>query len=267
MSDPGVAVVVEDDPDVRNLVAAVLRQSGFDVHLAPDGRTGVDLIRTHDATVATIDVGLPDIDGYEVLRRVRTTNNCYVVMLTSRGDELDTLTALQLGADDYLTKPFRPRELRARISAMLRRPRVEAEPVSVGAASAVAAEAPAALVAVAPAPETQVIEHNGLALNASARTVLVDGKDLLLTRSEFDLLNEMLKSNGAVRSKADLVRVVRGDYYGENAYISDSDERAIEVHVGNLRRKLDEDPKNPRWLQTVRGVGYRLTPARSTAGA
>jgi two-component system OmpR family response regulator len=259
-------VVIEDDPDVRNLVAAVLRQSGFDVHMAPDGRTGVDLIRQHDATVATIDVGLPDIDGYEVLRRLRTTSNCYVVMLTSRGDELDTLTALQLGADDYLTKPFRPRELRARISAMLRRPRVAPEPV--GALQA----APAAAMAAVPAPavstpEAHVVQHNGLVLNASARTVMLDGRDLLLTRSEFDLLNEMLKSNGAVRTKADLVRVVRGDYYGENAYISDSDERAIEVHVGNLRRKLDEDPKNPRWLQTVRGVGYRLTPQRPTTDA
>lgn len=258
MSDPGVAVVIEDDADVRNLVSAVLRQSGFDVHSAASGREGVELVRTHDATVVTVDVGLPDIDGYEVLRRIRESSNCYVVMLTSRGDELDTLTALQSGADDYLTKPFRPRELRARIAAMLRRPRVAPEPVGVGSAL------PSSPVAAAPAGDlSSVLEHNGLALNAATRTVVVEGSDLLLTRSEFDLLNEMLKSNGAVRTKADLVRVVRGDYYGEDTYISDSDERAIEVHIGNLRRKLDEDPKNPRWLQTVRGVGYRLTPRRS----
>ncbi|TKV29503.1 response regulator transcription factor [Arthrobacter sp. NamB2] len=256
MSDPGVAVVIEDDADVRNLVSAVLRQSGFDVHATASGRAGVDLARTHDATVITVDVGLPDIDGYEVLRRIRESSNCYVVMLTSRGDELDTLTALQSGADDYLTKPFRPRELRARIAAMLRRPRSVPEPV--GARQPAVSFVPAAPAAVSP-----VLEHNGLVLNAATRTVVVDGRDLLLTRSEFDLLNEMLKSNGAVRTKADLVRVVRGDYYGEDTYISDSDERAIEVHVGNLRRKLDEDPKNPRWLQTVRGVGYRLTPVRS----
>ncbi|MFJ6001429.1 response regulator transcription factor [Arthrobacter sp. NPDC092385] len=267
MSDPGVAVVIEDDADVRNLVAAVLQQSGFEVHVAPSGRAGVDLVRTHDAIVVTVDVGLPDIDGYEVLRRIRSTSNCYVVMLTSRGDELDTLTALQLGADDYLTKPFRPRELRARIAAMLRRPRAVPEPGVPSRAVAVPASPPGA----APAPEpaagvgSPMLEHNGLALNAAARTVVVDGRDLGLTRSEFDLLHEMLRSNGAVRTKADLVRVVRGDYYGEDTYISDSDERAIEVHIGNLRRKLDEDPKNPRWLQTVRGVGYRLTPARLTA--
>lgn len=258
MSDPGVAVVIEDDADVRSLVAAVLRQSGFDVHVAGTGKAGVELVRDHDATVVTVDVGLPDIDGYEVLRRIRGTSNCYVVMLTSRGDELDTLTALQSGADDYLTKPFRPRELRARITAMLRRPRAVPQPTPTPAPAAQAVP-----VATAPPAAVPVIEHNGLQLNAAARTVLIDGRDLPLTRSEFDLLNEMLRSNGAVRTKADLVRVVRGDYYGEDTYISDSDERAIEVHVGNLRRKLDEDPKNPRWLQTVRGVGYRLTPLRT----
>ncbi|WP_434993349.1 response regulator transcription factor [Arthrobacter sp. Ld5] len=257
MSDPGVAVVIEDDADVRNLVGAVLRQSGFDVKVAPSGKDGVELVRAHDAAVVTLDVGLPDIDGYEVLRRIRGFSNCYVVMLTSRGDELDTLTALQSGADDYLTKPFRPRELRARIAAMLRRPRAVPEEAAAVPGPTAAPAAPAA------AEASPVVEHNGLALNASARTVVVDGRDLPLTRSEFDLLNEMLRSSGAVRTKADLVRVVRGDYYGEDTYISDSDERAIEVHIGNLRRKLDEDPKNPRWLQTVRGVGYRLTPVRA----
>lgn len=266
MSDPGVAVVIEDDADVRNLVMAVLRQSGFDVHVAPNGKAGVELVRTHEATVVTVDVGLPDIDGYEVLRRIRAFSTCYVVMLTSRGDELDTLTALQSGADDYLTKPFRPRELRARIAAMLRRPRAEsAGDAQIQSAPAPAAAAPVAAPAgaAAPAEASPVLVHNGLALTPAARTVTLNGQDLSLTRSEFDLLNEMLRSNGAVRTKADLVRVVRGDYYGEDTYISDSDERAIEVHIGNLRRKLDEDPKNPRWLQTVRGVGYRLTPSRS----
>jgi two-component system OmpR family response regulator len=263
VSDPGVAVVIEDDADVRNLVGAVLRQSGFEVHVAPEGRAGVELVRLHDATVVTVDVGLPDIDGYEVLRRIRNFSTCYVVMLTSRGDELDTLTALQSGADDYLTKPFRPRELRARIAAMLRRPRAEPEEASAAVAPAVVAPAAPGVPAAVRAVPSPVLEHNGLALNASARTVTVDGRDLLLTRSEFDLLHEMLRSNGAVRTKSDLVRVVRGDYYGEDTYISDSDERAIEVHVGNLRRKLEEDPKSPRWLQTVRGVGYRLTPVRA----
>jgi two-component system OmpR family response regulator len=120
----GVAVVIEDDDDVRNLLDAVLQQAGFEVHSAGTGRDGVDVARQRRANVITLDVGLPDIDGFEVLRRIRQFSDAYVVMLTGRGEELDTITALQGGADDYIVKPFRPRELRARISAMLRRPRV-----------------------------------------------------------------------------------------------------------------------------------------------
>ncbi|WP_026549096.1 response regulator transcription factor [Arthrobacter sp. Br18] len=261
MSDPGVAVVIEDDADVRNLVVAVLQQSGFDVHAAATGRDGVEAARINQATVVTVDVGLPDIDGFEVLRRIRQSSDCYVIMLTSLGDELDTLTALQSGADDYLTKPFRPRELRARVAAMLRRPRGTPE---VGAdAAPVAASVAQVVTEVAPgraAQGTKTIEHNRLVLSPDARTASVHGVELSLTRSEFDLLADLVQSGGVVRTKADLVRVVRGDYYAVDAYISDADERAIEVHIGNLRRKLSEDPKEPRWLQTIRGVGYRLAP-------
>ena len=107
-----------------------------------------------------------------------------------------------------------------------------------------------------------MLRHNGLALNPDSRTVTVDGATASLTRSEFDLLHALLKGAGAVRSKTDLVRVVRGEYYRADAYIGESDERAVEVHIGNLRRKLREDPLQPRWLQTVRGVGYRLAPGR-----
>lgn len=246
MTDLGVAVVVEDDADVRNLVEAVLRQAGFEVHSASEGREGVDVVRREDAQVVTLDVGLPDIDGFEVLRRIRQFSDAYVVMLTARTDELDTLTALHTGADDFLTKPFRPRELRARVAAMMRRPRRDNG---------------GAVAEPAPAPDN-VLRHNGLSLNPDMRSVTVDGEPLALTRSEFDLLHALLKGAGAVRSKTDLVRVVRGEYYRADAYISDSDERAVEVHIGNLRRKLGEDAVQPRWLQTVRGVGYRLAPAQ-----
>ncbi|WP_026553237.1 response regulator transcription factor [Arthrobacter sp. H20] len=251
MSDPGVAVVIEDDADVRNLVDAVLTQSGFEVHSAGSGREGVELIGRHKVTIVTLDVGLPDIDGYEVLRRIRQTSNCYVLMLTARTDELDTLTALQSGADDFITKPFRPRELRARIAAMLRRPRAP-DGGGVG-------------VPDRPAPddsEPGVLAHNGLVLNYETRTATLTGNKLSLTRSEFDLLHDLLRSAGSVRTKANLVRVVRGHHYRDDAYISDADERAVEVHMGNLRRKLGEDSREPRWLFTVRGVGYRLAPAR-----
>lgn len=254
MTDLGVAVVVEDDADVRNLVEAVLSQAGFEVHSAADGREGVDVIRRLQADVVTLDVGLPDIDGFEVLRRVRQFSDAYVVMLTARTDELDTLTALHTGADDFMTKPFRPRELRARVAAMMRRPRQE---FSGGTSPEPGAAPPAGLVL----PQDSVFRHNGLVLNPHTRSVTLDGVPTSLTRSEFDLLHALLKAAGAVRTKVDLVRVVRGEYYGADAYISESDERAVEVHIGNLRRKLREDPLQPRWLQTVRGVGYRLAPA------
>src|SRR6476659_4678505 len=123
MTDLGVAVVVEDDEDVRNLVEAVLSQAGFEVHSAAGGREGVDAVRELEASVVTLDVGLPDIDGFEVLRRIRQFSDAYVVMLTAHTDELDILTAFHTGADDFLAKPFRPRELRARVGAMMRRPR------------------------------------------------------------------------------------------------------------------------------------------------
>ena len=260
MGELGVAVVIEDDDDVRNLLDAVLQQAGFEVHSAATGRDGVDVARQHPVNVITLDVGLPDIDGFEVLRRIRQFSDAYVVMLTGRDEELDTITALQGGADDYITKPFRPRELRARISAMMRRPRhgsagdVDAPGLSSGGGGGAGATT---------VRRSKVLQHNGLALDMETRTVSLRGTPLALTRSEFDLLQELLKGTGAVRTRADLVRVVRGEYYGEDTYISEADERAVEVHIGNLRRKLREDPQEPRWLVTVRGVGYRLAPKRA----
>ena len=257
MDDLGVAVVIEDDVDIRNLLEGVLTQAGFEVHTAVDGREGVEVVRHKQASVVTLDIGLPDIDGFEVLRRIRYFSDAYVVMLTGRTEEPDLLSALNAGADDYIAKPFRPRELRARLAAMMRRPRHEVigEPQgpAAGAATPVAA---ASLV------DTGVLRHNGLTLDYRTRSVVVRGEQLGLTRSEFDLLHELLKGGGAVSTRADLVRAVRGDFYDDDTYISEADERAVEVHIGNLRRKLQEDPLSPRWLLTVRGVGYRLAPKR-----
>ncbi|KQR65611.1 two-component system response regulator [Arthrobacter sp. Leaf337] len=249
MSDLGVAVVIEDDADVRNLLQSVLLQAGFVVHIASDGRMGVDVAREKQPDVVTLDIGLPDIDGFEVLRRIRQFSGAYVVMLTGRTDEPDLLTALQGGADDYITKPFRPLELRARISAMMRRPRQDSS-ADLAAEKRTAANTPG------------LLRHNGLALNARSRTAVLGGAPVELTRSEFDLLHELMRGAGAVKSRSELVRVVRGDYYGDNDYVSEADERAVEVHIGNLRRKLRDNREDPRWLQTVRGVGYRLPPTR-----
>ncbi|MET4589109.1 response regulator transcription factor [Arthrobacter sp. 754] len=258
MEDLGVAVVIEDDADIRNLLEGVLRQAGFEVHTAADGREGVEVVRHNNAQVVTLDIGLPDIDGFEVLRRIRSFSDAYVVMLTGRTDEPDLLSALNAGADDYIAKPFRPRELRARVAAIMRRPRHDiSRPHQTAAAWAAPPAAPATFT------QAGVLQHNGLVLNYRTRTVAIGEANLGLTRSEFDLLHTLLRGEGAVCTRSDLVRAVRGDLYEPDAYISEADERAVEVHIGNLRRKLGEDPQSPRWLQTVRGVGYRLAPKRS----
>ena len=259
MDELGVAVVIEDDADVRNLLEGVLTQAGFEVHTAADGRAGVEVVRNKQANVVTLDIGLPDIDGFEVLRRIRHFSNAYVVMLTGRTEEPDLLSALNAGADDYIAKPFRPRELRARVAAMMRRPRHE---VGGQKPDVPAGGAPAAPAAAARTHDSAILQHNGLTLNHRTRTVEIKGEPLGLTRSEFDLLHVLLRGGGAVCTRADLVRAVRGEFYDHDTYISEADERAVEVHVGNLRRKLKEDQVSPRWLQTVRGVGYRLAPAR-----
>jgi DNA-binding response OmpR family regulator len=276
MEDLGVAVVIEDDADIRNLLEGVLRQSGFEVHTAVDGRDGVEVVRNNKAHVVTLDIGLPDIDGFEVLRRIRNFSDAYVVMLTGRTEEPDLLSALNGGADDYIAKPFRPRELRARVAAMMRRPRHQMNrPQEAPGSWAAAPAAPASFgLSAGHTPsgpsgpgQAGVLRHNGLALDSRTRTVVVDETPLGLTRSEFDLLHTLLRGEGAVCTRSDLVRAVRGDLYEHDAYISDADERAVEVHIGNLRRKLKEDPHSPRWLQTVRGVGYRLAPLRTDAPA
>ncbi|HWV77283.1 MAG TPA: response regulator transcription factor [Isoptericola sp.] len=231
------AVVVEDDPDVRDLLDAVLTQAGFVTRTAASGLEGVELVRTFDPLVTTLDVGLPDIDGFEVCRRIRAVSDTYVVMLTARAEEIDALMGLDAGADDYQTKPFRPRELRARIEAMLRRPRRDVPPAAAGAA------APAA---------------GGLVVNAAARTVMVDGAEVHLTRSEFDLLVALTNAPGHAIPKDALVRVLWADEYDTGTPVTDQDRRSVEVHLTNLRRKLGDDAASPRWIRTVRGVGYRF---------
>lgn len=274
METQRVAVIIEDDRDIRDLLNAVLQQSGFEVHASPTGAEGVEAVRKYNPTVVTLDLGLPDIDGFEVIRQLRLFSNAYIVMLTARAEELDTLMGLEAGADDYITKPFRPRELRARISAMLRRPRGDetghepasdtpGEPDKAAAAVPPAAADPSS-VRAEPSPAAAQTEgvflHNGLSLDAGTRTTAVDGSDVELTRTEFDLLHALLESGRRVRTKTDLVRCLRGEEYDTGSFISEADERTVEVHIGNVRRKLGDDSRSPRWLETVRGVGYRVAP-------
>lgn len=296
-----VAVVIEDDDDIRHLLETVLTQAGFQVLAASNGLDGIDAVRQYSPVVTTLDVNMPGMDGFETLRRIREFSDTYVVMLTALAEEIDTLRGLESGADDYVTKPFRPRELRARIAAMLRRPR------SVGADAEAAASAPmpgvhqpvpalpqpdqwesvevtiplalqrdylaAAQAARMTAPAAQLaahdaeegwLEHNGLWVNAQTRKVQQDGVEIDLTRNEFDLLAGIMDSTRRVRTKADLVLLLRGESYVTSHFVSDADKRAIEVHMANLRKKLSENPNAPRWIETVRDIGYRLTASDPT---
>lgn len=289
--DRRIAVVVEDDDDIRGLMVALLGQSGFEVHAAATGTAGVEAVRENDPVIVTVDLGLPDIDGYEVTRQVRQFSDAYVVMLTARTEEIDTLLGLDAGADDYMTKPFRPRELRARIEAMMRRPRhgahAPAAPDAVAPLSPSSATPPVVPVATSPsggatsvptppvaasAPETVLVEAairarlelDGLVLYPHLHQAEAGGREVPLTPTEFLLLETLLRSGRVVRSKSELARTVRGDDADGGTFVSKADERTIEVHVGNLRRKLADDSKEPRWVQTVRGVGYRMAGSVTT---
>ncbi|WP_152193090.1 response regulator transcription factor [Georgenia satyanarayanai] len=245
----GNAVVIEDDADIRFLLEATLGQAGFTVTTAPTGQAGVDAVRELRPLITTLDISLPDFDGFEVARRIRAFSDTYLLMLTGRADEIDTLLGLEAGADDYVTKPFRPREIRARIEALLRRPRaVPAEPVPAGPAAPPAAEA----------PDDALLAHGELRLDRDARVVELGGAPLELTRSEFDILAALLSNPRRVLSKSQLAGVLWSESYDTGLEATDADRRSVEVHVANLRRKLGEDATSPRYVETVRGVGYRL---------
>lgn len=256
MEERGIAVVVEDDDDIRDSLTEVLQQSGFAVHSTSTGAAGVEAVRKHHPTVVTVDLGLPDFDGIEASRRIRTFSDAYVIII-GRLDEADALLSFEAGADDYLTTPFRPRELRARIAAMLRRPRRFHPPQ------------PAPQLPPAPPPETPprqlqaeplpagCFEHNGLILDEGRRTAKIDGRVVNLTRTQFDLLLAIMEGGRLVQTRADLVRRIRNETAGAT-FVSVADEHTIEVHMGNLRKQLADDFRAPRWVETVRGIGYRL---------
>ncbi len=280
-----VAVVIEDDADIRHLLEAILDQAGFHCFTAETGADGLKAIRDHSPILTTLDVSLPGIDGFEVARRIRSFSDTYIIMLSARNEEIDTLMGLDAGADDYLTKPFRPRELRARIEAMLRRYRrqqelaAEAEeadgvPVPAGGPGTGAAAGANANNNSTPAPpvaavsesdadvEAGWLSHNGLRINADMWLCDIDGAPVELTRSEFDLLLALMEGARRVITKDALALELRGEN-AATGYVGDSDRRAVEVHMANLRRKLNDPVSSPRYIETVRGVGYRLAEAQA----
>jgi DNA-binding response OmpR family regulator len=232
---PVRVLVVDDEPPIIELVSGYLAREGFAVISAADGPSALDAVRAHDPTVVILDVMLPGLDGIEVCRQMRTFSDAYVLMLTARGEEIDRIVGLTVGADDYLVKPFSPRELVARVKAMLRRPRPNpaSEPTERTAPAAPAA---------APA---------GLELDAARRSVHVDGQPVELTALEFNVLAVLAREPGVVVSRQALLDAAWGPEYV-------ADDHLVDVHIANLRRKLADDPAKPRFVETVRGVGYRL---------
>lgn len=264
------AVIVEDDPDIRDALVSIFRQGGFIVHAFAGGEDGVQGVREFRPEIVTVDLGLPDIDGFEVARRIRLFSNAYILMLTARTQELDTLLGLEAGADDYITKPFRPRELRYRVEALLRRPRLRSDTAGLTDSSLTPDPGTGAEPAPVPVQDTgqpagPVLEHNGLRLNLPARTVDVDGLEMKLTSTEFDLLHALLVQGRTVCTKDDLVQILRGGHATSDGFGREADEQVIQVHIANLRRKLGDTAANPRWVETVHGFGYRLAAQRTTA--
>jgi DNA-binding response OmpR family regulator len=220
-------LVVDDERNLVNLLRGYLEREGFEVYEALDGVTALEVARRIDPELVVLDWMLPGIDGTRVLSELRRFSDAYVIMLTARSEEMDKIVGLSAGADDYLTKPFSPGELMARIRAMLRRPR----------GGAGGAEAP--------------LEFGDLVVDPGRREVRLGGEEVGLTALEFDLLCALASRPGLVFTRGQLLERVWGESYFGGDHV-------VDVHVANLRKKIEDDPSNPRYVQTVRGVGYRF---------
>lgn len=220
-------LVVDDEAKIVKLVRSYLEQSGFAVVEAGDGQTALIQVRREKPDLVVLDLGLPGIDGLEVARVLRRDSNTPIIMLTARIEDTDKIVGLELGADDYMTKPFNPRELVARVRAVLRRTGAPADPTP------------------------QRLGAGPLALDFAGHAATLDGRPLDLTPTEFELLAVLLQNPGRAFSRLELLDKVQGDAY-------EGYERTIDAHVKNLRAKLGDDPRKPRFIQTVFGVGYKL---------
>jgi len=218
-------LVIDDEPSITNLVTAYLKPEGYEVFVASDGNAGLKSARTFKPDLVILDVMLPGMDGIELLSRLRRESEVYVIMLTARTEETDKIVGLSVGADDYVTKPFSPRELVARVKGALRR-------LKKGAGSGV---------------EGSVLTFQHIRIDTGARTVLVTENPIELTAIEFDLLTALAENRGRVLTREQLLeKVWGGEYFGEM--------RVVDVHLGHVRQKLGRDDL----IATVRGVGYRF---------
>jgi len=227
-------LVVDDEPKIAALARDYLEHAGYAVVVAPDGRAALEAVDRAHPDLVVLDLGLPEIDGLDVTRVIRRDSTLPIVMLTARDDELDKLLGLELGADDYLTKPFSPRELVARVRAVLRR---------VDAASA-------------PAGARELIRAGDVTLDVPRMRVDANGRSVELTPTEFQLLATLAAQPGRIFTRSQLLDAVHGVAF-------ESYERAIDTHIKNIRRKLEPEPRSPRYLLTVYGVGYRFADERA----
>jgi DNA-binding response OmpR family regulator len=240
---PRRVLVVDDEPQIRTMLRAYLQAEGYAVH---EAATGAEALRQATGSALTVpdivllDVGLPDLDGLDVLRQLRKTSDVYVILVTARSEEVDKLVGLGVGADDYITKPFSPREVVARVKTVLRRMRAPSAP--------------------RPDPDSDRLhEFDGLIIDEHRREVTAAGHPVTLSALEFDLLLALADSPGRVFSRTQLLEKVWGyDFFG--------DERVVDVHIRSMRKALGDDAAAPKVIGTVRGVGYRflLEPRRGT---
>jgi two-component system phosphate regulon response regulator OmpR len=221
-------LLIDDDERLAEMLVEYLSGRGYSVEHRPDGGSGLALLARESFEAVILDVMLPDLDGFEVCRRIRARSQLPVLMLTARGDELDRIVGLELGADDYLPKPFNPRELLARLGAILRRSR---GPSPEGAAD--------------PPP----LRFGRLEVDRAAREVRVDGERRELTGRQFDMLVLLAERAGRVQSREQIMEALKGEEW-------DSVDRSIDVHISRIRTAIEDDPRNPRFVQTVRGAGY-----------
>jgi DNA-binding response OmpR family regulator len=221
-------LIVDDEPNIREVVGLYLRRDGHDVVSAADGEEALEVFRESEPDLVVLDLMLPKISGLEVCRRMRAVRRVPLIMLTARGEEEERIVGLSLGADDYVVKPFSPRELAARVAAVLRR--VEASSGDV---------------------DQKVLSFDGLRIDPNTREILVRGEPATLTAREFDLLHHLASSPGRVYTRDQLMELVWG-------YTFSADTSTVTVHVRRLREKVEPDPARPRYLQTVWGVGYKF---------
>ncbi|MDZ7577667.1 MAG: response regulator transcription factor [Candidatus Nanopelagicales bacterium] len=233
-SNKPVVLVVDDEAALTKVVASYLIREGFDTCFAHDGPSAVEVAKARRPDLIILDVMLPGFDGFEVCRRIRTFSDAYVLMLTARDDETDAVVGLSVGADDYVVKPFGPRELVARAKALLRRPRAEQS------------------VASEPYGGEPLI-CGDLVIDPVSRRVHVAGQEVALTRTEFDILSALAARPKAAFTRRQLIEAVWGsDWVGGD--------QIVDVHIGHIRGKLGDDASEPRYVRTIRGIGYGLSP-------